>query len=221
MQLLFLGAPGAGKGTQCKMLAKEKGLKHLSSGDLLREAVKQGTKAGLKAKEFMDKGNLVPDPVLIAMFEEVLSTDEMKNGFILDGFPRNLEQAKALDELLKKLNSKLTTVVNLETKDEILEERITGRRVCPNKECNSVFHIKFAPPKVENVCDNCNGELVHRSDDKSDVVQKRLSVYAEQTEPLIDYYKTSGLLVTIDGESEPKKVFENMLNKLNSICLNA
>lgn len=219
MQLLFLGAPGAGKGTQCKMLAREKGLRHLSSGDLLREAVKEGTAAGKLAKGYMDKGNLVPDEVLIAMFEEALSKEEMAAGFILDGFPRNLEQAKSLDSLLAKLNINLTSVINLETGNEILEERITGRRVCPNKECNSVFHTKFAPPKAEGICDNCQTELVHRSDDKADVVQKRLSVYAEQTQPLINYYDKKGLLVTVDGEAEPKFVFEKMMNLLNSSCV--
>ena len=219
MQLLFLGAPGAGKGTQCKMLAKEKGLCHLSSGDLLREAVKQGTEAGIKAKGYMDQGNLVPDEVLIAMFEEKLSQPELKKGFILDGFPRNLDQAASLDELLEKLNSKLTSVINLETGNEILEERITGRRVCPNKECNSVFHTKFAPPQKEGVCDNCQTELVHRSDDKPEVVKKRLIVYAEQTEPLIKYYKDKGLVVTIDGEADPKEVFQSLLNTLNSTCV--
>lgn len=217
MKLLFLGAPGAGKGTQCKMLSKEKALLHLSSGDLLREAVKQGTEAGIKAKAFMDKGNLVPDEVLIAMFEDKLSKPELKNGFILDGFPRNLEQAKSLDELFTKLNSGLTSVINLETTDEILEERITGRRVCPD--CGSVFHMKFAPPSKTGICDSCGGTLVHRTDDKADVVKKRLSVYAEQTQPLIEYYKNKGLLVTVDGKAEPKEVFKNLLDKLNSPCV--
>ncbi|HMP51944.1 MAG TPA: adenylate kinase [Candidatus Melainabacteria bacterium] len=219
MQLLFLGAPGAGKGTQCKMLAKEKGLCHLSSGDLLREAVKQGTEDGVKAKSYMDQGNLVPDEVLIDMFEEKLSKPELKKGFILDGFPRNLDQAASLDALLDKLDSGLTSVINLETSNEILEERITGRRDCPNKECNAVFHTKFAPPQKEGVCDNCQTELVHRSDDKPEVVKKRLSVYAEQTEPLIKYYKDKGLVVTLDGEAEPKEVFQSLLNTLNSTCV--
>src|SRR5690606_5081462 len=143
---------------------------------------------------YMDQGNLVPDEVLIDMFEEKLSKPELKKGFILDGFPRNLDQAASLDELLDKLDSGLTSVINLETSNEILEERITGRRVCPNKECNAVFHTKFAPPQKEGVCDSCQTELVHRSDDKPQVVKKRLSVYAEQTEPLIKYYKDKGLV---------------------------
>lgn len=218
MQLLFLGAPGAGKGTQCKMLAEKKGLTHLSSGDLLREAVKQQTKAGLRAKEYMDGGNLVPDEVLIEMFGEVLSKPDMKQGFILDGFPRNLAQAKSLDELLSKLNLTLSQVINLETTDEILEERITGRRVCPNKECNSVFHIKFKPPKTEGICDNCKTELSHRTDDKPDVVKKRLEVYREQTEPLINYYGKKGLLKSVPGEAAPEAVFDELLKSLNSTC---
>lgn len=216
MQLLFLGAPGAGKGTQCKMLSEKLSLKHLSSGDLLREAVKQGTEAGIKAKSFMDKGNLVPDEVLIAMFEEVLSG--LNNGFILDGFPRNPAQAKALDDLLERLDTRLEKVINLKTSDELLEERITGRRVCPNKECNAVFHVKFQPPKKEGICDQCGTELNHRSDDKPDVVKQRLSVYREQTAPLIEYYDGKGLLVTVDGQGAPEEVFNRLLEVLKVAC---
>lgn len=216
MQLLFLGAPGAGKGTQCKMLGEKLALKHLSSGDLLREAVKQGTEAGIKAKSFMDRGNLVPDEVLIAMFEEVLSG--LKNGFILDGFPRNPAQAKALDDLLEKLDTRLEKVINLKTSDELLEERITGRRVCPNKECNAVFHVKFQPSKREGICDQCGTELNHRSDDKPEVVKQRLSVYREQTAPLIEYYDGKGLLITVDGEGAPEEVFNKLLEVLKVAC---
>lgn len=232
MQLLFLGAPGAGKGTQCKMLSEKLSLKHLSSGDLLREAVKQGTEAGIKAKSFMDKGNLVPDEVLIAMFEEVLSGASVasgslgssgakplaKTGFILDGFPRNPAQAKALDDLLERLDTRLEKVINLKTSDELLEERITGRRVCPNKECNAVFHVKFQPPKKEGICDQCGTDLNHRSDDKPDVVKQRLSVYREQTAPLIEYYDGKGLLVTVDGQGAPEEVFNRLLEVLKVAC---
>lgn len=216
MQILFLGAPGAGKGTQCKLLSEKFGLKHLSSGDLLREAVKQKTDAGLAAKSFMDKGHLVPDEVLIAMFEEVL--EGLNHGFILDGFPRNTAQAKALDELLGKLQTKLQTVVNLKTSDELLEKRITGRRVCPNKECNAVYHIEFHPPKDEGICHQCQSPLNHRSDDKPDVVKQRLSIYREQTEPLIEYYNQKGLLVTVNGEGSPEMVFQQLLKVLKVTC---
>ena len=203
------------------MLAEKKALTHLSSGDLLREAVKQETPSGLEAKAFMDKGNLVPDQVLIAMFREVLAKPEMKKGFILDGFPRNLAQAKSLDQLLEELNLTLDQVINLETDDQILEERITGRRVCPNKECNSVFHIKFKPPEKEGICDNCKTELSHRSDDKPEVVKKRLEVYREQTEPLISYYEEKGLLSSLNGEDSPQTVFDRLLKSLNSACPSA
>lgn len=214
MQILFLGAPGAGKGTQCKKLVEKKGIAHLSSGDLLREAVSKGTPAGVEAKSYMDKGVLVPDNVLIAMFREFLSRPEMKKGFLLDGFPRNAAQAEALDNLLKELGTALGTVINLHTSDTLLEERITGRRTCPNKACNAVYHVKFAPPEKEGVCDKCQTELVHRSDDKPEVVKNRLQVYAEQTAPLIKYYEGKGIVKTVNGEGEPNEVFDRVLEAL-------
>lgn len=214
MQILFLGAPGAGKGTQCKRLAEKLALPHLSSGDMLREAVRQGTKAGVEAKSYMDKGMLVPDDVLIKMFREFLSKPEMDHGFILDGFPRNLPQAESLSSLLTELSKKLTVVINLHTSDDLLVERITGRRVCPNKECNAVYHIKFQPPQKEGVCDRCQTELSHRSDDKVEVVKQRLATYAEQTEPLIKYYGDQGLVKTVDGAGEPHQVFESLIKTL-------
>ncbi len=214
MRILFLGAPGAGKGTQCKKLAAKLGLAHLSSGDLLREAVRNSTEAGVEAKKYMDKGNLVPDPVLIAMFREALSQPELKKGFILDGFPRNLPQAEALDTLFEELGASLNFVINLQTSDELLEERITGRRTCPNKDCNAVYHVKFAPPKKDEVCDLCQTALSHRSDDKPEVVKQRLATYREQTEPLIAYYSKKGLVSTVDGEGEPEQVFESLLKTL-------
>lgn len=214
MQILFLGAPGAGKGTQCKRLAEKLSLPHLSSGDLLREAVRLQTRAGLEAKSYMDRGLLVPDNVLIAMFKEFLSKKEMDRGFILDGFPRNLPQAESLSTLLTELSKALTVVINLHTLDELLVERITGRRVCPNKDCNAVYHIKFAPPQKEGVCDKCRAELSHRSDDKPEVVKQRLETYREQTEPLIKYYSDQGLVKTVDGEGDPEEVFENLMKAL-------
>jgi adenylate kinase len=214
MRILFLGAPGAGKGTQCKRLAAKLSLPHLSSGDLLREAVKAGTPAGVSAKEFMDKGVLVPDEVLIKMFGEKLSSPDCKGGYILDGFPRNLAQAKSLDELLTSLNSNLSTVINLEVDDSLLTERICGRWTCSNKACAAVYHVKFAPPKAEGKCDVCGSDLSQRADDKEELVKARLNTYREQTEPLIDYYTQKKILVTIQGEGDQDVIFNNILQSL-------
>ncbi len=218
MRILFLGAPGAGKGTQCKKLSKKCNLIHLSSGDMLRDAVKNGTKAGLAAKEFMDKGQLVPDQVLMDLFREKLSAPECANGFILDGFPRNIAQAKSLDQLLAELKANLDTVIDLYTPDDILQERITGRRVCPNKACNEVFHVKYHPPKKEGICDACGTELVHRSDDKPELVKQRLSVYHELTQPLVDYYGAKNLLHKVDGDGEQDNIFAAILKTLKVPC---
>jgi adenylate kinase len=218
MRILFLGAPGAGKGTQCKKLSKKCHLTHLSSGDLLREAVKNGTNAGLAAKGFMDKGQLVPDDVLIDLFREKLSAPECASGFILDGFPRNLAQAKSLDELLSDIKANLDVVIDLYTPDEILQERITGRRVCPNKACNEVFHVKYHPPKVEGICDACGTALVHRSDDKAELVKQRLSVYHELTKPLVDFYSAKNLLHKVDGDGEQDDIFAAILKTLKVPC---
>lgn len=214
MRILFLGAPGAGKGTQCKKLSSKYSLQHLSSGDLLRDAVKNGTPAGVAAKEFMDKGQLVPDKVLIDLFREKLSGSECAKGFILDGFPRNRAQAESLDTLLSELKASLDIVIDLDTSDELLEERITGRRVCPNKACNAVYHIKFSPSKKEGICDACGTELSHRSDDKPELVKQRLSVYHELTAPLIDYYGQKGLVVKVNGEGEQEAIFADILKAL-------
>lgn len=211
MQILFLGAPGAGKGTQCKLLSKEMGLVHLSSGDLLREAVKAGTAAGIEAKSYMEKGQLVPDEVLIAMFGDKLSSPDCASGFILDGFPRNLAQAQSLDGLLGKINKKLSVVVDIDVDHSLLSERICGRRVCSNKTCATPFHVKFQPPKVENKCDQCGSDLMTRSDDREDLVAARLKTYSEQTAPLIEYYGKLKLLKTINGNGEPEAIFKEIL----------
>jgi len=214
MQILFLGPPGAGKGTQCKRLAKHLDLLHLSSGDLLREAVKAGTPAGLSAKSYMDKGVLVPDDVLIAMFREKLYAPECEKGFILDGFPRNVAQARSLDALLEELNRNLTVVIDLQVDESLIVERITGRRVCTNKECNAPYHIKFAPPKNDDACDLCGSPLMTRSDDKEEVVAPRLKTYNDQTAPLIEYYDSRLLLRTIDGDGDPDEIFADILRTL-------
>lgn len=214
MRILFLGAPGAGKGTQAKRLAAKLSVPHLSSGDLLREKVKQGTPAGQSAKSYMDQGVLVPDEVLIAMFREKLADDECTNGFILDGFPRNLAQAKSLDRLLSEVKANLDFVINLDVDDALLTERITGRRTCGNKTCAAVFHVKFSPPKREGVCDVCGAELTQRSDDREELVKARLATYKEQTEPLIQYYDEKRLLVTVDGEGDPDEIFQKILTSV-------
>jgi adenylate kinase len=215
MRMLFLGPPGSGKGTQCKKLADKLKVKHLSSGDLLREAVAQNTEAGIQAKSYMEAGKLVPDPVLIAMFKENLTNPDVANGFILDGFPRNVAQAKSLDELLNELHASLDSVLNLIIEDKFLTERITGRRSC--KKCGAVYHIKFAPPKTPDICDVCGSPLVQRSDDREELVKKRLETYREQTEPLIEYYDLRHILKTIVAEGEPDQVFSRILQALKVV----
>jgi adenylate kinase len=212
MRILFLGPPGSGKGTQCKKLADKLKLTHLSSGDLLREAVAANTEAGKQAKSYMEAGKLVPDPVLIAMFKEKLSHKEVADGFILDGFPRNVSQAKSLDELLAELKATLDSVLNLQIADSFLTERITGRRSCKN--CGAVYHLKFAPPKKPDICDVCGAQLSQRSDDKEELVKKRLETYREQTEPLIEYYDLRHILKAIDAEGDPSGVFSRILQAL-------
>ncbi len=214
MQILFLGPPGAGKGTQCKRLSRHLDLPHLSSGDLLREAVKAATPAGTSAKSYMDKGVLVPDDVLIAMFREKLHAPECEKGFILDGFPRNVAQARSLDAVLEELNRNLTVVIDLQVDEGIITERITGRRVCTNKECNAPYHVKFAPPKNDDCCDLCGAPLITRSDDRAEVLDQRLKTYNEQTAPLIEYYDSRLLLRTIDGDGDPDEIFADILRTL-------
>jgi adenylate kinase len=216
MQILFLGAPGSGKGTQCKKLSSNLKLPHLSSGDLLRSAVQLGTKSGIAAKEYMDKGNLVPDNILIDMFKEKLTQADCAKGFILDGFPRNLPQAQALDKMLNEIKKPLSCVINLQIDERLLKERIAGRRSCSNKNCGAVFHIIFAPPKVVDVCDVCGGPLSQRSDDKEELVKQRLHVYFEQTAPLINYYDQKLLLRTVDAEGDPETIFADILSTLKA-----
>lgn len=218
MQILFLGPPGSGKGTQCKKLSQQLKTPHLASGDLLREAVIQQTEIGKLAQTYIDRGNLVPDDVMIKMFHERLAKDRTAHqGFILDGFPRTLVQAKAFDELLKELSLILTVVIDLQIPDHLLVERITGRRICSNKGCNAVFHVRFAPPKETNICDVCGAPLMQRSDDKEELVKERLDIYRKQTEPLINYYDEKLLLRTIDAQGEPEEIFLDILTTLKNI----
>jgi len=212
MRILFLGPPGSGKGTQCKKLAQKLKLPHISSGDLLREAVAHNSPAGKSAKAFMEAGKLVPDIVLIEMFKEKLSAKESAQGFILDGFPRNVNQAESLDALLGELKVSLNAVLNLKIDDKLLSERITGRRSCTN--CGAVYHVKFAPPVKPDICDVCGGQLIQRSDDKEELVKERLLTYRQQTEPLIEYYQARNLLLTVDAEGDPEIIFSSILQVL-------
>jgi adenylate kinase len=218
MQILFLGAPGAGKGTQCKRLSKCLNLPHLSSGDLLREAAKNETPVGLTANTYMVKGNLVPDNILIDLFREKLSQPECESGFILDGFPRNIAQAHSLDQLLEELDKSLTVVVNIQVEKDLLLERIVGRRICSNKDCNTPYHIKFVPPKDDNICDICGSPLTQRSDDKEELVAERLKVYEKQTAPLIEYYDSRLLLRTIDGDGDADEIFADVLRTIKVLA---
>jgi len=212
LNLLIMGPPGAGKGTQAEVLVKELNIVHISTGDMFREAIKQGTEMGKKAKEFMDQGALVPDEVVIGMVKERLSQSDTKGGFLLDGFPRTVEQAGALDKTLSSLNIKLDGVVNIVVPLDKLMARLTGRRVC--KGCGASYHVIFNPPKSEGKCNTCSGELYQRTDDNEESVGTRLKAYQDKTQPLIDYYKGKGLLIDINGDQEIKKVLDEIVKAL-------
>ncbi len=198
--VILLGAPGSGKGTLASELAKKPGIRHLSSGDLLRGAVKAGTPAGVKAKAFMESGNLVPDELIAEMVEDVVAADHETNVLLLDGFPRTVRQAEILGAMLARAKITLRGALLLEVPDEIVVGRIAGRRVCPT--CGATFHVDILPSKVEGICDACGAELIIRKDDAPETVRHRLEVYAEQTFPLIAYYKDQGLLHTVDGSGD-------------------
>lgn len=208
MHILLMGPPGAGKGTQAESLVDEYKIPHISTGDMFRAAVKQGTELGKEAKRYMDAGGLVPDVVTIGIVREGLSKPECGKGFILDGFPRTTEQAEALDGILKDAGIKLTAVLNIEVPDSDLVERVTGRRIC--KSCGATYHVSFNPTKVEGVCDKCGGTLYQRDDDKEETVKNRLKAYHSQTEPLISYYKAQGVYVEIDGTQAIDKVYADV-----------
>ncbi|MCX8030008.1 MAG: adenylate kinase [Thermodesulfovibrionales bacterium] len=208
MKLVFLGAPGAGKGTQAKKLVEKYSIPQISTGDLLRAAVAAGTALGKEAKSYMDKGELVPDRVVLGMVEERLKQDDCKKGYILDGFPRNTAQAEALDKMLESLNMQLDAAVSVDVPFDDLMKRLTGRRTC--KACGQMFNIYFNAPKKEGVCDKCGGELFQRDDDKEETIRKRLDVYNAQTAPLFDYYKKKGILKSVDGTGSIDEIFANI-----------
>ncbi len=203
MDLILLGPPGAGKGTQAKMLVEKYGIPQISTGDILRAAVKNQTAMGVEAKKYMDAGKLVPDEVVIGIVDDRLKEDDCKKGYILDGFPRTVPQAEELDKILAKGGRKIEHAVSIEVPDDELMARLTGRRSC---KCGQMFHVKFNPPKDGNKCDVCGGELYQREDDKEDVIRNRLDVYNKQTQPLIDYYTGKNLLRPILGEGEIKEI---------------
>lgn len=205
MRLILLGPPGAGKGTQAKRLVEKYGIPQISTGDMLRAALKAGTELGLKAKTYMDAGKLVPDEVVIGLIEERIKEADCKNGFMLDGFPRTVAQADALSAVMAKSSLKLDHVVSIDVANEELVLRLTGRRTC--RACGAGFHVSFDPPKKEGVCDKCGGELYQRDDDSEATIRNRLKVYGDQTEPLIAYYKKAGLLRPIDGTGSIEDIF--------------
>jgi len=209
MKLILLGPPGAGKGTQAKMLTVRFGIPQISTGDILRAAVREGTPMGVKAKDCMDAGALVGDEIVVGIVRERLLKDDCLPGFILDGFPRNVAQADALKETLAALGKELDVVVSLDVDTEALVERLTGRRTC--RDCGRGYHVKFDPPSVADRCDACGGELFQREDDQESTIRHRLDVYQQQTAPLIDYYRGAGLLSVIDGMQEMNAVQEQLL----------
>jgi len=214
VNIIMLGPPGAGKGTQAKMLVERLGIPQISTGDMLREAVKEGTELGKKAKEFMDAGKLVPDEVVIGIVKERLAQPDCEKGFILDGFPRTIPQAEALDKVLEELGKKIDYVINVAVPNEELITRLTGRRTC--RQCGAMYHVVFNPPKEEGKCDKCGGELYQRDDDKEETIRQRLEVYEAQTAPLIDYYGKKGVLYNIDGTGSIEEIFQGILKVLGA-----
>ena len=209
MKIVMLGAPGAGKGTQAIKIADKYDIPHISTGDIFRANIKGGTELGQKAKSYIDKGELVPDEVTIGMLLDRIAQDDCKNGYVLDGFPRTIPQAESLTEALKSQGDQIDFALNIDVSDEAIIERMSGRRACPK--CGATYHIVYAAPKTENICDKCGTELIIRSDDKPETVKDRLNVYHQQTEPLIAYYKTAGVLREVDGTQELPKVFEDVI----------
>ena len=208
MKLLIMGRPGAGKGTQAVNIREYYHIPHISTGDMFRAAIKNQTKLGLEAKSYMDQGALVPDEVTIGIVEERLLADDCKNGFLLDGFPRTIAQAEALDAFLKKNGIKLDAVLDVNVPAEILVRRMVGRRVCKN--CGATFHVEFNAPKVEGICDNCGATLVQRADDTEATAKNRLTVYDNQTAPLLEFYKRQNILKTVNGDQPLDKVFDDI-----------
>lgn len=205
MKIIMLGAPGAGKGTQAKMIADKYGIPHVSTGDIFRANIKEGTQLGKEAKTYMDKGLLVPDELTVKILLDRVAKEDCKNGYVLDGFPRTIPQAEVLDKALAELGDAIDYAIDVDVPDENIIRRMSGRRAC--LACGATYHIEHIPPKQEGICDRCGKELVLRDDDKPETVKKRLDVYHEQTQPLIDFYTKKGVLKTVDGTVDMKDVF--------------
>ena len=212
MKIIMLGAPGAGKGTQAKKIAAKYGIPHISTGDIFRANIKEGTELGKKAKTYMDQGLLVPDELVVDLVVDRLAQDDAKNGYVLDGFPRTIPQAEALTEALDKIGEKLDYAIDVEVPDDNIINRMSGRRACVA--CGGTYHIKFNPTKKEGICDACGGELILRDDDKPETVKQRLTVYHDQTQPLIDYYTKEGILKEVDGTLDLQAVFAEIVKIL-------
>jgi len=208
VNLILMGLPGAGKGTQAEKIVQKYQIPHISTGDMFRQAIKDGTELGLKAKSYMDKGELVPDEVTVGIVRERLSKSDCQAGFLLDGFPRTVQQAESLDQILNDLNKKIDYCIHIDVDKNILMERLTGRRIC--KSCGATYHLVFNPPQVANTCDKCGGELYQRPDDHAETVQNRLDVNVKQMKPLLDFYASKDVLKTINGVQEINKVFEEI-----------
>ncbi len=205
MKIVMLGAPGAGKGTQAKMIAEKYGIPHVSTGDIFRANIKNGTELGKEAKQYMDQGKLVPDELTVKILLDRVAQDDCKNGYVLDGFPRTIPQANVLDEALTKLGDRIDYAVNVDVPDDNIINRMSGRRACVA--CGATYHIVYNAPKTEGICDNCGKELIIRDDDQPETVKNRLKVYHEQTQPLIDFYEGKGVLKSVDGTADMKDVF--------------
>jgi len=208
MYLVLMGLPGAGKGTQAEQIVEQYGIPHISTGDMFRAAIKEGTPLGLKAKSYMDSGNLVPDDVTIGIVRERLAKDDCKKGYLLDGFPRTVAQAEALEDITSELDRRIDYVLNISVEKDQLMQRLTGRRICPV--CGTTYHVVFNPPKVDGKCDKDGADLMQREDDNEETVRTRLEVNMEQSKPLLDFYKDKGYLKNIDGDQEINKVYADI-----------
>lgn len=214
LRLVLLGPPGAGKGTQASAIVEKYSIPHISTGDIFRANIKEGTELGKKVESYMNKGLLVPDDLVVSIVKDRLTKEDCKDGFLLDGFPRTVNQAEALDRELKDMSLKLDKVINIEVEKDILIGRAIGRRIC--KSCGATYHVEFSPPKQKGICDKCGGELYQRDDDKVETVEKRIAVYTEQTKPLIDYYNDKGLLLDVDGAKSIEEVFQDIVRTLDN-----
>ncbi|MCR5686491.1 MAG: adenylate kinase [Lachnospiraceae bacterium] len=208
MKIIMLGAPGAGKGTQAEMIAEKYGIPHISTGDIFRANIKEGTKLGMEAKQYMDKGQLVPDELTVRILLDRVSSEDCAKGYVLDGFPRTIPQAEVLDAEVAKLGDKIDLAIDVNVPDENIIHRMSGRRAC--SKCGATYHIEHVPPKKDGICDKCGAELILRDDDKPETVKKRLEVYHKQTQPLIDYYSRLNILRTVDGTRDVKEVFSDI-----------